>query len=110
MEIMTLWDCAEVSDDFDKDVNAALQAGWALIKRDAIMRQDDNPGEALMFYAELAREAAPAEPEGDDWKKAVKLLYELCAGIQECKDCPARSWCDLSLSTGNYPQDWAVRP
>lgn len=61
LEIKTVKNWLDSSDDFDKEVNAALAEGWELTRRDIIIPQTAN--KYTMLYAELERYTAESEEE-----------------------------------------------
>lgn len=57
MRIMTITRKLDATEEFDGAVNAALAAGWQLVKRDVLQSyEDDGFGCYLALYAELEKE------------------------------------------------------
>lgn len=52
-EIKTIAHNIDHMTEFDRDVNEALAAGWALVKREVLILQ--TPGKNIALYAELVR-------------------------------------------------------
>ena len=56
MQIMTITHNLNEPQEFDKEVNAALNTGWKLVKRDVLEVQEESEYEVcryLALYAEL---------------------------------------------------------
>lgn len=97
---------------FDTEVNAALDEGWLLTKREVI------PGAALgttayappVLYAELVQldepEDLPAPPPMDPFD-ALRAVQEFCDTQEKCGACPLYDWC-CQLRTGGDPTDWKI--
>ena len=123
MKIKTV--CEEIGREttpaFDEQVNALLEDGWHLTKREII------PGYSLCedlyfppaLYAELVKldEADMAadlaelrEAEPVTWQEAVDVLRETCREAEDCtKDgCPAFDWCQKNVKDDapfiNWPE------
>ena len=111
MKIKTV--CEEINAEtipvFDERVNALLEDGWQLAKREIIPGYDLG---GLFFppslYAELVKldEADLAadlaelrEAEPITWQEAVEVLRETCRTAEDCtKDgCPAFDWCQKNV-------------
>lgn len=73
--------------DFDPKVNAALDEGYQLIRRDVVRIADNNS----RLYAELILPDAPAEPDLD---AAMDLIKEECNRHLSCCECPLQDRCD----------------
>ena len=57
MQIKTIKNRFDNAEQFDKDVNAALAAGWKLTKREVIIPQAQSESTTIhtMLYAELEK-------------------------------------------------------
>lgn len=110
MKVKTIW--SENPGAFDEKVNAWLEEGWVLAKRDIL------PGPANLddsvFYAEMVLHD-PA-PETADAMDHVWAIRDVCAsiGIADCNEnkCPLACWCNRvqSDSTGGWisPEEWRL--
>lgn len=112
MEIKTIVTyCKGTSDaeKFDAQVNAALAAGWGLVRRELHTFQQ-HPTDLL--YAELFK---PGEEEMEElealpltWQDAVEKLQETCGTAAACdKTCPMFDWCQLNLPKHGVPANWS---
>ena len=111
MKIKTV--CEEISREtksaFDDGVNALLEDGWKLAKREIIPGY--NLGDVYFppcFYAELVKleEADMEEQEAEPitWQEAVEVLRETCETAKECgAACPAFAWCQKNIPGNNAP-------
>ena len=115
MKIKTV--CEEISREtktvFDEEVNALLEDGWQLAKREVIPGY--NLGDVYFppcLYAELVKlDEADMEPQEDElpaWEDAVDALRLACGTAEDCtKDgCPVYAWCDKNLRYENPPSAW----
>ena len=122
MKIKTV--CEEIGREttpaFDEQVNALLEDGWHLAKREII------PGYSLCgdlyfppaLYAELVKldEADMAadlaelrEAEPVTWQEAVEVIKETCRDAVACdKSCPAYEWCQKNIpDSAPPPETWS---
>lgn len=77
------------ADDFDDAVNAALDEGYRLIRRDVI---NDH------HYAQLEKADEPVQLNLMD---AVRTVHEECLKYDSCRDCPLDNVCNNSS-----PAEW----
>ncbi len=113
MKIRTIIKKATDSDElreFDQEVNAALEEGWILGKRDIMpaVRLGDHDYLAPRMYAELVLLDPPAEPETIDPFLALHQVKEFCKNVpaHTCKEnCPLFDWCELYAGETD-PCDW----
>lgn len=111
MKIKTV--CEEISREtktvFDEEVNALLEDGWQLAKREVIPGY--NLGDVYFppcFYAELVKleeaDMETQEPDPITWEEAVWVLRETCQEAKECGPaCPAYDWCQKNIPGNNTP-------
>lgn len=98
---------------FDEEVNAALEDGWRLVKREVLPGVD--LGEGIHFvphlYAELVQLDPEPEPEAQplDPIDAVYAIKATCDAVplKDCQGgrCPLYVWC-CQLEGGRDPSDW----
>ena len=105
MKIKTV--VSRYADEFDKEVNAAMEEGWNLTLRKLSRTLSDESVDYL--YAELVMPdpvRAPTAP----WK-AIRAIKEFCDGIDihDCMEdrCPLHNWCD-QLKRGEDPTGWVL--
>lgn len=115
MKIKTV--CEEISREtktvFDEEVNALLEDGWQLAKREVIPGY--NLGDAYFppcLYAELVK-LDEADMEGQEadlpfgWDYAVEIIREECKGAAGCDErCPMNAWCQKNIPDGPPPSEW----
>lgn len=119
MKIKTIRNRLDNADAFDKEVNAALSAGWRLIKREYINPLSQGGGHFtyIMLYAELVKDDPPKEAapvlKAVTWQEAVRTLRDICKGQKDCNGCIVRKWCDPALGEDDVedrkiPAYWEV--
>lgn len=101
---------AEGVEKFDKDVNAALDDGWQLVRREPLPGYDlGSAYYAPTLYAELVKRDPPAEPM--TWQEAARVLTDTCTGAEECNEsCPMYDWCEANLPGNELPPNEWVTP
>lgn len=117
MKIKTV--CEEINVEtipvFDERVNALLEDGWQLAKREIIPGYDLG---GLFFppslYAELVKlEEADMETEEPDppfgWDECVEIIREECKAAPGCDErCAVYAWCQKNIpDTAPAPKYWS---
>lgn len=114
MKIKTV--CEEISREtktvFDEEVNALLEDGWQLAKREVIPGY--NLGDAYFppcLYDELVKldeaDMETQEPDPITWEEAVEVLRETCRQAADCDNsCPMYRWCKDNLQEP-APAHWS---
>lgn len=115
MKIKTV--CEEISREtktaFDEEVNALLEDGWQLAKREVIPGY--NLGDVYFppcLYAELVKldeaDVEPQEAEPVTWQEAAQVLMDECEGAAGCDNrCPMHDWCHINNPDGPPPSEWS---
>ena len=115
MKIKTVYEEVklEIVSVFDEKVNALLEDGWQLVKRDVVPGYDlDCVYYPPAFYAELVKldEADMEDQEADPvtWQEAVNVLCEACQCADDCSEdgCPMFTWCQKNLPAEPPPANW----
>lgn len=111
MKIKTITHHFDRVEEFDDQVNRALEEGWRLVKREVA---PGAPNDYARVYAELVQlDPAPevAEPQPADPMDAVRVIKEACLAMpmEDCNTerCPLKGWCDCLAETSD-PSDWKV--
>lgn len=114
MKIKTIAHRFDRVEEFDDQVNRALEDGWRLVKREVV------PGtgnEYTRVYAELVQlDPVPEVPEVPEPQPmglldAVRAIKETCLGVSvaDCNGdrCPLAAWCNC-LPESSDPSDWVI--
>ena len=103
MKIKTIRMQLDYAEDFDEEVNQALEEGWLLTRRTVLVPQANN--QHIMLYAEMVRDLELDHPA---WQDAVRTLHSTCKAAKECSDseCPAYEWCKCNLP--KVPEYWRL--
>lgn len=113
MKIKTIRWRLDAAEKFDEAVNAALEEGWMLTKREVLdgRQLGSDTYQHRMLYAELILPDAPAEPEKPaDLDAAMDLIKDECSQHQSCYDCPLHDRCDCEPpSVWDVPEERRVR-
>ena len=97
LTVITAW-----PDDFDHQVNEALEKGYILGRRDLVTVE----GGHTRYYAELVQLDPVPEPDGAEAIQALHTVRAACLAHQgPCDDCPLTDWCE-QLAHGGDPTDW----
>lgn len=102
MKIKTIARTFDEVAEFDDLVNATLEEGWHLSRRDVLPAP--NQGRRLL-YAELVLLDPEPEPEPFDPLDLLRQVKEFCRGVDVCINCPLADWCQ-QLRKGGDPTDW----
>ena len=109
MQIKTIWQPFSFPEQFDMDVNKALDDGWRLTKREVLQCEADTMREEKrrLLYAELVKMDPPPEQPTVDPMEAVQVLARACENAPQCEPgiCPLHDWCTSSLADV-VPKDW----
>lgn len=112
MQIKTVYTDFDHSTIFDDEVNALLEEGWELARRDVLpgLRYNDKLWASRMLYAELVKPdtpEAPPEPaplgaypsEELIALEALHVIKATCKGAEVCRPdtCPLWDWCQKYL-------------
>lgn len=112
MKIKTIWTTYPAT--FDDQVNAALEEGWRLVRREVL--QDPHCMDDSALYAELVLPDPEPEPEPEplhpDPVDALRTVRDFCAGmsLEKCltTGCPLSPWCHIFTEDGISPSDWKL--
>lgn len=111
MKIKTISHRFDRVEEFDDQVNRALEEGWRLVKREVI---PGAPNDYARVYAELVQldpEPEVAEPQPVDPCVAIRVLRDTCEAVPvaDCGSdrCPLYAWCE-GLRKGGDPTDWVI--
>lgn len=107
MKIKTIWDKLTWADRFDKEVNAAIEEGWLLTKREMLPGGPLTPDDyrPCMLYAELVLPDPPAEPAAPDLFVCAEVIRQECARHTSCTSCPLQDVCECL-----HPAEWKAAP
>ena len=110
MEIKTIYKQMDLRREFDEEVNAALAAGWTLVRRDVLDGRPlpDNVFMHRGLYAELVKSAP--DPKPMDLVGAARLIQRTCLQFESCKDCSLRDICENEPPYKWDPVDEEVKP
>lgn len=110
MKIKTIWEHLRNWETFDSAVNAAMEEGWNLVKRERQPAVSENAGTIL--YAELVKLDPVPEPEQPDPLEALRNIRDFCEAMptEKCltPGCPLSPWCHNYTEDGISPSDWLV--
>ena len=112
MKIKTIRTRLDNVEEFDKQLNEALENGYQLAHRGLVpgFRLDGGRYLHNMLYAELVLpDPAPdPEPETIDPFQALHIVKAACLAHKEpCNACPMIDWC-RQLDNCNDPTDWEL--
>lgn len=100
MEIKTILGSWKKHEKFDRKVNRALAAGWKFHTFPESNIFDKTLTAIMIQHSE-------PNPSEAHWKKAVRVLRNLCTEHKECTDCPANDWCRVRYDNGVLdPEAW----
>ena len=112
MKIKTIVRNFDWVEEFDQLVNAAIDEGWRLVKREVIPGVAGvNTNSRRLLYAELVQLDPEPVPEAQpmDPIDAVYAIKATCDAIplKDCQGgrCPLYVWC-CQLEGGRDPSDW----
>ncbi len=116
MKIKTIRKNLDAAELFDKEVNAALEEGWVLGKREVLpgLRLTNTTYHNRMLYAELVKlDEVPAElePLPLDPLAAARTIQAYCSTVtgEDCQGdrCPMAAFCD-QIKRGKRPDEWKL--
>jgi hypothetical protein len=95
--------------EFDGLVNAAIDEGWHLVKREVIPGVAGVSDSRRLLYAELVQLDPEPEPEAQplDPIGALHAVQEFCDAQEKCGNCQLYAWC-CQLRKGGDPTDWEL--
>lgn len=96
MKIKTICFRLDNANNFDQEVNAALEKGWQLVKRSVLPARQltDDTYLHAMLYAELVMLDPVPEPEPVQIDP-IEIMQTIRAECKKCRDCDQCRWTDL---------------
>lgn len=112
MKIKTIARNFDWLEEFDQEVNKALDEGWHLMKREVLPGVAGVSSSRRLLYAELVQ-MEPVDPDELDEVAfcdpfdALRAVQDLCRSVDKCGTCPLYDWC-CQLRKGGDPDDWKI--
>ena len=111
MKIKTIRKQLDYAEKFDDAVNAALEEGWRLLRREVLMpaaQPTDGTRLHIMLYAELVMPDEAPAPLQLSLAEMLQQISAACENAHACDEtCPLHSWCkNPQNSIHTAPLDW----